>query len=87
MRVKLWTRDGRILYSDAQELIGRRFSLGEEERALFDRGGVEAELSDLSKPENRFERQEGKLLEAHAVIRTPDSRTPVLFEIYQRLGR
>jgi two-component system NarL family sensor kinase len=86
VRVKLWTRDGRILYSDAPQLIGRRFSLGADERALFDSGGVEAELSDLSKPENRYERQEGKLLEAHTVIRTPGSRTPVLFEIYQRFG-
>jgi two-component system, NarL family, sensor kinase len=86
VRVKLWTRDGRILYSDAQELIGRRFRLGEDEQALFDGGGVEAELSDLSKPENRFERQEGKLLEAHTVIRTRGSKTPVLFEIYQRFG-
>jgi two-component system NarL family sensor kinase len=86
VRVKVWSRDGRILYSDARELIGRRFRLGEDERALFDSGGVEAELSDLSRPENRFERQEGKLLEAHTVIRTRDSRTPVLFEIYQRFG-
>lgn len=86
VRVKLWSRDGRILYSDAQELIGRRFGLGAEELNLFERGGVDAELSDLSKPENRFERQEGKLLEAHTVIRTPDSKTPVLFEIYQRFS-
>jgi two-component system NarL family sensor kinase len=86
VRVKLWTRDGRILYSDAPQLIGRRFRLGADEQALFDSGGVEAELSDLSKPENRFERQEGKLLEAHTIIRTRDSRTPVLFEIYQRFG-
>jgi two-component system NarL family sensor kinase len=83
MRVKIWTRDGRILYSDQPQLIGQRFGLGADERALFDHGGVDAELSDLSKPENRFERQEGKLLEAHTVIRTPD-QTPVLFEIYQR---
>jgi signal transduction histidine kinase len=86
VRVKLWSRDGRILYSDAQELIGRRFRLGEDEQALFDSGGVEAELSDLSQPENRFERQERKLLEAHTVIRTRVSKTPVLFEIYQRFG-
>ena len=83
VRVKLWSRDGRILYSDEPAIIGRRFALGEDERALFTEGGAEAELSDLSRPENRFERQEGKLLEAHAVIRTPNG-TPVLFETYQR---
>ncbi|MCW3003599.1 MAG: two-component sensor histidine kinase [Conexibacter sp.] len=83
VRVKVWSRDGRVLYSDEPALIGRRFRLGAEELALFSRGGAEAELSDLSKPENRYERQEGKLLEAHTPIRTPDG-TPVLFETYQR---
>lgn len=84
VRVKLWSRDGTVLYSDEPALIGRRFELGEE-AALFDTGGAEAELSDLSQPENRFERQEDKLLEAHAVIRTPGG-TQVLFEIYQRFS-
>jgi len=83
VRVKLWSRDGRVLYSDEPAIIGRRFGLGREERELFTEGGADAELSDLSKPENRYERQEGRLLEAHTVIRTPDG-TPVLFETYQR---
>jgi two-component system NarL family sensor kinase len=83
VRVKLWSRDGRILYSDEPAIIGRRFGLGREEQELFTEGGADAELSDLSKPENEYERQEGRLLEAHTVIRTPDG-TPVLFETYQR---
>jgi two-component system NarL family sensor kinase len=83
VRVKLWSRDGRILYSDEPGLIGARFALGADELRLFTRGGAEAELSDLSRPENRFERGEGRLLEAHTVIRTPNG-TPVLFETYQR---
>jgi two-component system, NarL family, sensor kinase len=85
VRVKIWTRDGRILYSDEPRIRGQRYQLGEEERELFDEGGAEAELSDLSKPENRFERQEGKLLEAHTAIRTPNG-TQVLFEMYRRFG-
>ena len=85
IRVKLWGRDGRILYSDEPALIGRRFSLGTEERALFDKGGADAELSDLSKPENRYERPAGKLLEAYSIVRAPGG-TPVMFEIYQRFS-
>jgi len=85
VRVKIWTEDGRILYSDEPALIGERFALGEEERELFHEGGADAELSDLAEPENRFERQEGKLLEAHTAIRTPNG-TQVLFEVYQRFG-
>jgi len=85
VRVKIWTRDGTILYSDEPALIGQRFELGEEELRLFDTGGAEAELSDLTKPENRYERPQGKLLEAHTPIRTPGG-TQVLFELYQRFG-
>jgi two-component system NarL family sensor kinase len=83
VRVKIWSRDGEILYSDEPRLIGERFELGEEERELFATGGADAELSDLSEEENRYERKEGKLLEAHSAIRTPDG-TPVLFEVYAR---
>ena len=74
VRVKMWSRDGRVLYSDEPALIGRRFALGEDELRLFDSGGATAELSDLDEPENRFERSQGKLLEAHTTIRTPTGR-------------
>jgi two-component system NarL family sensor kinase len=85
VRVKVWSHDGVILYSDEPALIGQRFSLGPDELRLFREGGAVAELSDLSKPENRFERQERKLLEAHTTIRTPNG-TQVLFEVYERFG-
>ena len=83
VRVKLWSKDGTILYSDEPKLIGQRFGLGEDSLELFETGGAEAELSDLGKPENRYERPHGKLLEAHTPIRTPNG-TQVMFEIYQR---
>jgi len=85
IRVKVWSADGTILYSDEPSLIGRRYELGEEERGLLRTGGSEAELSDLSRPENQLERPAGKLLEAYTPIRTPNG-TPVLFEIYQRFS-
>ena len=85
VRVKLWSKAGKILYSDEPALIGATYRLGASELALFRTGGAEAELSDLTKPENRFERGQGKLLEAYTTIRTP-SGTQVMFEIYQRLS-
>src|SRR4051812_10226331 len=85
IRVKLWAQDGTILYSDMPALIGQRYTLGDEEKEMFETGGADAEISDLAKPENRFERQEGKLLEAYTPIRTPDGRQ-VMFETYQRFG-
>jgi len=84
-RVKIWAADGTVLYSDVPELIGKKFELGAEEKELLETPGAEAEISDLSKPENQFERQYGKLLEAHTAIRTPNG-TPVLFEIYQQFS-
>lgn len=82
VRVKIWTRDGRVVYSDETRLIGSRYTLGAEDLAVLDRGGVAAEVSDLSAPENRFESGFGELLEVYTRIETPDG-TPLLFETYQ----
>jgi signal transduction histidine kinase len=83
VRVKIWSADGRILYSDEPRLIGTRYPLGADDLGVLKRGGIEADLSDLSAPENRFERRGRNLLEVYMRLRTP-SRTAVLFEEYQR---
>lgn len=83
VRVKVWSEDGTILYSDEPRLIGATYELGEEELDAIEAGVVEAEVSDLSKPENRFERPEGKLLEVYLPVATP-SGEQVLFEAYFR---
>jgi signal transduction histidine kinase/translation initiation factor IF-1 len=84
VRVKLWNAQGRIVYSDRRELVGARYPLsGDDSRALLGSGKVEAEVSDLSRPENRFERRAGKLLEVYLPVTTPDGKR-LLFETYQR---
>ena len=83
VRVKLWTRDGTILYSDELQLLGTRAPLDEDALHVIDEGGVESELSDLAGPENRFESGFGELFEVYTRIETP-SGTPLLFETYQR---
>lgn len=80
--VKVWTPDGRVLYSTEPQLIGRRFAFSPEDRRALATLGSEADVSDLSAPENRFERVEGKLLEVYAGIRAPSGRH-VLFETYR----
>jgi two-component system NarL family sensor kinase len=82
-RVKLWTLDGRIVYSDASPLIGRRFVLGEDELGAARTGRVDADISDVSRPENRYERGLGKLLEVYLPVRTPDGQR-LLYEEYLR---
>lgn len=81
VRVKLWTSDGRIVYSDESRLVGRQFALDAEQSAVFERPRTEAEISSLDGPENEFERGQGKLLEAYRPVWTPNG-TPLLFETY-----
>jgi two-component system, NarL family, sensor kinase len=83
VRVKIWTREGRIVYSDEPRLRGASYNLGRDELAALDKGVIEAEVSDLKKPENRFDRQFHKLLEVYLPIRTPDGQR-LLFEAYYR---
>jgi two-component system, NarL family, sensor kinase len=80
-RIKIWRADGRIVYSDEPALIGRRFALGADELQVLRKGAVEAQISDLSAPENRFETGSGGLLEVYTRIRSPESE-PLLFEAY-----
>ena len=81
IRVKIWTPDGRIVYSDEPRLIGRRYPLGAEERDVFTHPATRGEVSDLSRPENTFERGKGKLLEVYRPVWTP-SGDPLLMEVY-----
>ncbi|HEV7524475.1 MAG TPA: ATP-binding protein, partial [Acidimicrobiia bacterium] len=81
VRVKIWNRQGEILYSDEPRLIGETYGLAADERRSLDIGAITADVSDLTKPENRYERRFGKLLEVYLPIRTP-SGTPLLFEAY-----
>jgi two-component system, NarL family, sensor kinase len=85
VRVKLWTADGTVIYSDESRLIGRRFTLDAAELASLHGGAVDAGVSDLTDPENQYERSFGKLLQVYLPVRTPNG-TPLLFETYQRYG-
>lgn len=84
VRVKIWSPAGRVLYSDEPAEIGGRYALDAGQHRLLRNGGAEVEVTDLNRPENRLDRQQGRLLEAYTRIRTP-SGTPLLFEIYQPL--
>jgi two-component system NarL family sensor kinase len=83
VRVKIWSPNGTIVYSDEVRLVGDRYELDEEELEVLEHGGVVAEISDLEGAENRYERSFGELLEVYTKIETPNG-TPLLFETYQR---
>ena len=83
VRVKIWAPDGTIVYSDVPELIGQNFALGEDELRALRTGAVDADISDLRAPENRYERDFGQLLEVYLPVEMPNGQ-PLLFEAYLR---
>jgi signal transduction histidine kinase len=85
VRIRIWRADGTILYSDVPEQIDTRFPLGDDELEILREGGVAAEVSQLERAENRFERDEERLLEVYLQIRAPNGE-PLLFESYQHFS-
>jgi signal transduction histidine kinase len=83
IRVKIWSVDGRVVYSDEPRLIGSSYPLDESKLEVLRTGGARAEQSDLEGPENRYEQGLGSLYEVYLPLRAPDG-TPLLFETYQR---
>ena len=83
VRVKIWTSDGRIVYSDQPTLIGKTFPLGGEELEALAEGRTRADISDLSEEENTLEQPFSKLLEVYGPVKTPNE-TQLLFETYRR---
>ncbi len=85
VRMKIWTTSGMIIYSDAAGLIGETFSLGDEEDAALAGNRTASEVSDLTRPENRYEKPFGKLLEVYLPVEANGGAGPkLLFETYQR---
>jgi len=84
-RVKIWREDGTIVYSDKGALIGSQYDLGDDEIAMLHGAPTDAEVSDLSRPENRYERDAGGLLEVYTGI-TPPEGEPLMFEAYYPLS-
>lgn len=83
VRVKMWNRDGVVVYSDEPRLIGTQYDLDEEELEVLNSGGqAVAEASDLQRPENRFDAGHGPLLEVYLPVWAPNGDT-LLFETYQ----
>jgi two-component system, NarL family, sensor kinase len=83
VRVKIWDRSGRVVYSDERRLIGARYPIAADELDEFQDDRIHAHVSDLDKPENRFERSFGKLLEVYVGLTTPTGR-PLRYEEYYR---
>lgn len=83
IRIKVWSPAGKIVYSDEARLVGSVYPLKADDRAALASGSIDAEISDVSRPENRFERGYGRILEVYMPVHTSTGH-PLLFETYLR---
>jgi signal transduction histidine kinase len=82
IRVKVWTRDGTVVYSDAEELIGKQFDLPTHAVLAFNAGN-ETHISDLSDPAHAFDRGHGELIEFYIPLPDATNGTTFLVEVEQ----
>lgn len=81
---RIWSTDGQVLYSPQGELIGRSFDMGGD-RGEAARGAVIGEISDLTDPENVYERERWeRLIEIYVPVRERGSSEIIaVAEFYQ----
>jgi PAS domain S-box-containing protein len=86
VRVKLWAKDGTLLYSDEPELIGQKFVVADDLQEAFS-GQTHSDISNLTDDENKFERGKfDRLFEIYLPFRLAGSATPAAaFEVYHDL--
>ena len=82
LRVKVWRRDGTIVWSDDHALIGRKFELAPRVTEVFDEHRDYAQISRLTDPDDASERQAFRsLVEAYIPLALADGST-VALEMY-----
>ena len=83
VRVKVWTRDGRVVYSDEPRLIGYGSALDESKLEVLETGNARSERSDLDAAREPLRAGIRRAVRGLSP-RTDSDGTPLLFETYQR---
>lgn len=80
--IKIWSADGKVLWSDEPDLIGRRYTLKPDQRQALNSPNAISDYTDLSAPENISERNEkGPVIETYVGANGADG-SRILFETY-----
>jgi signal transduction histidine kinase len=75
--LKIWRRDGRVLYSNNKALIGRTFPIDDGLKVAL-AGDVHSEMSDLSGVENEYEREKwSQLIETYVPLHADGAGTVI----------
>ena len=88
VRIKIWNRDGLLVYSDDKNIIGKVFPIEEDQQEAFS-GEIAAEVSDLQSGENIEERgQYSQLFEIYVPLKPSDSQDILgAYEVYYDLSK
>src|SRR3990167_8784587 len=85
VRVKIYNKEGKVLYSDEKELIGQKlFADEQEELQEILEGNVVANIAKADKKENVYEKDFGQLLEIYVPIYY-DNQIAGIVELYYKL--
>ncbi len=82
VRVKVWSSNGTVVYSDLPELVGRRFELSEYAKVAF-AGGMGTQISDLSDPAHEIDRSRGELIEFYIPVLDDSGAVGAVVEVEQ----
>ncbi len=81
-KVKIWSPDGKLLYSNDPSEIGRAYRPDDERQSALDSGRTVATVSDLSQAEDVSERSLGtRMVEVYTPLESANGEH-VLFETY-----
>ena len=87
VRVKVWNRDGVVLYSDDRKAVGHRYPLDAAVRKSIDNGASSADFSNLSEAENITEVGVAQqLIEVYTPLTMPSGQR-LAFELYSSDAR
>jgi len=84
VRVKVWTPDGVVVYSDEPALRGQRFPFNSTATEALN--GISAsDVSDVSEPAHAFEQHVEQLIELYIPVIGDDGSVTGLFEVEERV--
>ncbi|MDE1863539.1 MAG: HAMP domain-containing histidine kinase [Thaumarchaeota archaeon] len=85
VRLKIWSPNGEIIYSDESSLVGRTYPDNSKLAAALAGGHVVSSISNLNDPDNYAEKQYGQLIEIYIPIKSDSNRVVGVVEAYLSL--
>lgn len=85
VRIKVWNKDGTIVYSDVEELVGKSFADNTNFNNAMN-GSVDIEIDrELTREEAFYEKQFKGLMEIYVPVRFDNGELAGVVELYQNL--